>query len=99
MKRVHFTAEDLARTRVATTIGVAAETFDTVKLLKDRDAATVAFRRRQVSVRGRLPATASHHAAVLRNARLITTRREGRAVLHTITSLGLALLERGRPLP
>lgn len=98
MKRVHFTAEDLARTRVATTIGVAAETFDTVKLLKDRDA-TLAFRRRQVSVRGRLPATASHHAAVLRNARLITTRREGRAVLHTITSLGLALLERGRPLP
>ncbi|WP_313905436.1 helix-turn-helix domain-containing protein [Streptomyces sp. SLBN-31] len=43
------------------------------------------------------PATASHHATVLRNARLITTRREGRAVLHTITSLGLALLEHGHP--
>ncbi|MGY1495127.1 ArsR/SmtB family transcription factor [Streptomyces sp. QTS52] len=53
MKRIHFTAEDLARIRVATTIGVAAETFDSVKLLKDRDPG-LAFRRWQVSVRGRL---------------------------------------------
>ncbi|MFE6160705.1 ArsR/SmtB family transcription factor [Streptomyces sp. NPDC056486] len=37
MKRIHFTGEDLARTRLATTIGVAAETFDSVKLLRDRD--------------------------------------------------------------
>ena len=53
MKRIHFTAEDLARVRVATTIGVAAETLDSVKLLKDRDPG-LAFRRWQVSVRGRL---------------------------------------------
>ena len=39
-------------------------------------------------------ATASHHAAVLRNAHLVTTRREGKAVLHTVTSLGIALLGR-----
>jgi DNA-binding transcriptional ArsR family regulator len=38
------------------------------------------------------PATASHHATALRNARLITTRREGKVALHTVTSLGLALL-------
>ncbi|WP_266528885.1 hypothetical protein [Streptomyces canus] len=38
------------------------------------------------------PATASHHATALGNARLITTRREGKAALHTVTSLGLALL-------
>ncbi|MFI6642648.1 ArsR/SmtB family transcription factor [Streptomyces sp. NPDC050504] len=38
-------------------------------------------------------AAASYHAKVLRNARLITTRREGKAVLHAATSLGIALLE------
>jgi len=32
VKRIHFTAEDLAQIRVAATIGVAAETFDCVKL-------------------------------------------------------------------
>ncbi|TQJ92181.1 transcriptional regulator [Streptomyces sp. SLBN-31] len=64
MKRIHFTAEDLARTRVATTIGVAAETFDTVKLLKDRDA-SLAFRRWQVSVRGRLGEQAGPLAALM----------------------------------
>ncbi|MER5512154.1 hypothetical protein ABT052_43745 [Streptomyces sp. NPDC002766] len=63
MKRIHFTAEDLARTRVATTIGVTAETYDTVKLLKDRDAG-LAFRRRQVSVRGRLGQQVGPLAAV-----------------------------------
>ncbi|WP_235029083.1 hypothetical protein [Streptomyces sp. 3213.3] len=53
MKRILFTAEDLARTRWATTIGVAGETFDSVKLLKDRDT-SLTFRRLHVSVRGRL---------------------------------------------
>ncbi len=43
------------------------------------------------------PATASHHTTVLRNSRLITTRREGQAVRHTITSLGLAVLEQRHP--
>lgn len=38
------------------------------------------------------PATASRHASVLREARLITTSREGGAVVHTITPLGLELL-------
>ncbi|MFJ8863447.1 winged helix-turn-helix domain-containing protein [Streptomyces sp. NPDC102451] len=37
MKRIHFTAEDLARTRVVTTIGVAAETMDSVRRLRARD--------------------------------------------------------------
>ncbi|MEU1276030.1 hypothetical protein [Streptomyces sp. NPDC005799] len=64
MKRIHFTAEDLARTRVATTIGVAAETIDTVKLLKDRDA-SLAFRRWHLSVRGRLGQQAGPLAALL----------------------------------
>ncbi|MGW1208945.1 ArsR/SmtB family transcription factor [Streptomyces sp. NPDC002499] len=53
VKRIHFTAEDLARTRVAATIGVGAETLDSVRLLRDRDARP-ALRRWQVSVRGRL---------------------------------------------
>lgn len=53
MKRIHFTAEDLARTRVAATVGVAAETFASMRLLRDRNAA-LAFRRWQLSVRGRL---------------------------------------------
>ncbi|MFE0697522.1 ArsR/SmtB family transcription factor [Streptomyces sp. NPDC058869] len=38
-KRIHFTAEDLARTRVKTTLGVAAETVDGVKRLRERDRA------------------------------------------------------------
>jgi len=36
---------------------------------------------------------ASQHTAVLRNSALITTRRDGLAVIHEITSLGLALLD------
>jgi DNA-binding transcriptional ArsR family regulator len=64
VKRIHFTAEDLARTRVATTIGVAAETFDSVRLLKDRDT-SLAFRRWQVSVRGRLGEQAGPLAALM----------------------------------
>jgi DNA-binding transcriptional ArsR family regulator len=37
-------------------------------------------------------ASASQHATVLREAGLITTRRDGGAVLHTLTSLGASLL-------
>ncbi|WP_329274541.1 ArsR/SmtB family transcription factor [Streptomyces sp. NBC_00691] len=45
------------------------------------------------------PATVSHHTSVLRNSGLVATRREGKAVLHTVTSMGMALLEPGsRPL-
>ncbi|SCL28372.1 Helix-turn-helix domain-containing protein [Micromonospora nigra] len=43
-------------------------------------------------------AGASKHAAVLRRAGLITTRRHGSAALHRITTLGEALIE-GRRLP
>ena len=42
---------------------------------------------------GVAPATASEHATVLRNARLISTRRHRNAVLHTLTPLGAALLD------
>lgn len=42
---------------------------------------------------GVAPATASEHASVLRNARLISTRRHRNAVLHTLTPLGTALLD------
>ncbi|MFJ2771116.1 ArsR/SmtB family transcription factor [Streptomyces sp. NPDC087300] len=64
MKRIHFTAEDLARTRVATTIGLAAETFDSVQLLRNRDS-SAAFRRWHVSVRGRLGEQAGPLAALM----------------------------------
>ncbi|MEU3459478.1 winged helix-turn-helix domain-containing protein [Streptomyces sp. NPDC006733] len=64
MKRIHFTAEDLARTRVGATIGVAAETLDSIKLLRDRDAG-LAFRRWQTSVRGRLGEQVGPLAALL----------------------------------
>ncbi|WP_405873241.1 winged helix-turn-helix domain-containing protein [Streptomyces sp. NBC_00005] len=39
------------------------------------------------------PATASHHVGILRKAGLLSTCRAGRAVLHTVTPLGLALLD------
>ncbi|MFI6204847.1 ArsR/SmtB family transcription factor [Streptomyces sp. NPDC051041] len=39
------------------------------------------------------PATASHHAGVLREGRLITTRRTGGSVVHALTHLGAALLK------
>jgi DNA-binding transcriptional ArsR family regulator len=42
---------------------------------------------------GVAPTTAGEHATVLRNARLISTRRHRNAVLHTLTPLGAALLE------
>ncbi|MGW0059133.1 ArsR/SmtB family transcription factor [Streptosporangium sandarakinum] len=41
------------------------------------------------------PASASQHAAVLRNAGLVSTIRTGSAVLHTLTPLGEALLRGG----
>jgi|ERR1700678_3281379 DNA-binding transcriptional ArsR family regulator len=40
-------------------------------------------------------AAASQHASVLRDAGLITTRRQGRAVLHLLTPLGTELLKAG----
>ncbi|MFC5185951.1 ArsR/SmtB family transcription factor [Actinomadura harenae] len=47
----------------------------------------------QLARRAAIPVpTASHQARVLREARLITTRREGNQVLHTLTPLGAALL-------
>jgi DNA-binding transcriptional ArsR family regulator len=39
------------------------------------------------------PAAASEHTAVLRDAGLVSTRRIGQAVLHTLTPLGVALVE------
>ncbi|MET8689972.1 winged helix-turn-helix domain-containing protein [Streptomyces sp. NPDC004732] len=55
MKRIHFTAEDLARTRVAVSLGVAAETFDSVRLLREStDAPGLApFLRWRAAVGGR----------------------------------------------
>jgi len=38
-------------------------------------------------------ASASEHAATLRDAGLVHTRRHGSAVLHTLTPLGMALLD------
>ncbi len=46
------------------------------------------------------PATASKHAAVLREAGLIDSHQDGKRVLHTVTSVGLVLLENAsRPGP
>lgn len=39
------------------------------------------------------PATASHHVGVLRDARLVWSRREGNAVRHHLTDLGAGLLD------
>jgi DNA-binding transcriptional ArsR family regulator len=41
------------------------------------------------------PATASHHTTVLRQAGLIGSQRYANMMLHRITSLGIALLDRG----
>ncbi|MFJ1754408.1 ArsR/SmtB family transcription factor [Kitasatospora sp. NPDC088134] len=60
-----------------------------LELVTDGCSTTELARRLDVS-----PAAASQHATVLRNARLITTRRRGGAVLHTITPLGTDLLVR-----
>jgi DNA-binding transcriptional ArsR family regulator len=43
------------------------------------------------------PATVSHHVSVLRESGLLTSRRIGGAVLHTVTGLGTDLLGKGRP--
>ncbi|MGI5401114.1 ArsR/SmtB family transcription factor [Streptomyces sp. CA-135486] len=40
------------------------------------------------------PASASHHTTVLRDAGLVTSRRHGNTVLHTLTPTGAALLRR-----
>jgi DNA-binding transcriptional ArsR family regulator len=40
------------------------------------------------------PASASRHAAVLRDAGMLTTQRRGSAVLHTLTPMGADLLKR-----
>ncbi|MFC8172129.1 ArsR/SmtB family transcription factor [Streptomyces sp. NPDC057242] len=64
MKRIHFTAQDLMRTRLAATIGTAAETLDSVKLLHAPDAG-LAFRRWRVAVRGRLDERARPLLALL----------------------------------
>ncbi|MFB6815008.1 ArsR/SmtB family transcription factor [Streptomyces sp. NPDC056347] len=48
------------------------------------------------------PGTASQHASVLRESGLITTRRVRNCALHTVTALGMALLDgrlRNRPAP
>jgi DNA-binding transcriptional ArsR family regulator len=42
-------------------------------------------------------ASVSRHTGVLRNAGLISTHREGAAVVHALTELGSALLEHNRP--
>jgi DNA-binding transcriptional ArsR family regulator len=42
---------------------------------------------------GTSPSTASHHATVLRDAGLITSRRDGTAVLHQLTERGASLLD------
>ncbi|MEV0713587.1 winged helix-turn-helix domain-containing protein [Asanoa sp. NPDC050611] len=39
------------------------------------------------------PAAASQHAAVLRNAGLLASRRDGNTMVHTLTPLGRAMLE------
>lgn len=39
------------------------------------------------------PPSASEHATVLREATLVTTQRHGNMSLHSITSLGVALLD------
>ncbi|MGW6836569.1 ArsR/SmtB family transcription factor [Streptomyces sp. NPDC054949] len=44
---------------------------------------------------GTSPATASHHATVLRAAGLLSTGRDGNGVRHTLTPLGRALLAGG----
>lgn len=43
------------------------------------------------------PASASTHAAVLRDAGLVTSRRQGQAVRHTLTSLGAQWTSNERP--
>ncbi|MBT2439695.1 helix-turn-helix transcriptional regulator [Streptomyces sp. ISL-36] len=64
MKRIHFTADDLARTRVVPTIGAAAETSDSFRLLNERDD-SLAFRRWRAALPGRLGERARPLAALM----------------------------------
>lgn len=63
--RIHFTAEDLARTRVSATIGAAAETMYSLRLLRDCASAALPFRPWQASVRGRLDAKSRPFTSLL----------------------------------
>nr|WSX48007.1 helix-turn-helix domain-containing protein [Streptomyces sp. NBC_00974] len=65
MLRIHFTAEDLARTRVSATIGAAAETMYSLRLLRDCASAALPFRPWQASVRGRLDAKSRPFTSLL----------------------------------
>ncbi|WP_328929368.1 winged helix-turn-helix domain-containing protein [Streptomyces sp. NBC_00190] len=56
MLRIHFTADDLARTRVAATLGAATETMMGLKLLRDCAANALPFRPWDSMARGRLGA-------------------------------------------
>ncbi|WP_063806742.1 winged helix-turn-helix domain-containing protein [Streptomyces regalis] len=73
----------LGRTRAGILETVADHGVTTTELAHDADIA---------------PATASHHAGVLRKAGLLSTCRAGKAVLHSVTPLGMALLD-GRTAP
>ena len=53
----------------------------------------------EIAKRMRISApTASEHAAILRGAGLIVTRRDGNTVLHSLTPTGAALLNGSRPI-
>ncbi|MCX4781888.1 ArsR/SmtB family transcription factor [Streptomyces sp. NBC_01264] len=65
MLRIHFTAEDLARTRVAATIGAAAETMYSLRLLRDCAARALPFHPWRAVVRGRLGARARPFTSLL----------------------------------
>ncbi|AWZ06223.1 MULTISPECIES: winged helix-turn-helix domain-containing protein [unclassified Streptomyces] len=65
MLHIHFTAEDLARTRVAATIGAAAETMYSLRLLRDCATYALPFHPWQTAVRGRLGAKARPFTSLL----------------------------------
>ncbi|MEW2086437.1 winged helix-turn-helix domain-containing protein [Streptomyces sp. NPDC005283] len=64
MLRIHFTADDLARTRVAPTIGAAAETYYSLEMLNRRSCA-VPFQRWRATVAGQLAEDAKPLTALL----------------------------------
>ncbi|MFE9839145.1 ArsR/SmtB family transcription factor [Streptomyces sp. NPDC005551] len=64
MLRIHFTAEDLARTRVASTIGAAAETYYSLEMLCGRSL-PLPFQRWRATVAGRLGQDAGPLTALL----------------------------------
>ncbi|MBB6438858.1 helix-turn-helix domain-containing protein [Streptomyces candidus] len=64
MLRIHFTAEDLARTRVAATLGAAAETYYSLEMLC-RPSLPLPFQRWRSSVAGRLSKDARPLTALL----------------------------------